>query len=111
MDLTCSVFVLHTLYMAEKTVVLNIRVSEPQARWLRKLAERQHSGNLSAAARQTLTDSWVLRRCRDEYQDLRGEGFLFPRDEIGATRPIEFFLSSFGANSEMRWEDQDAEWD
>jgi len=97
--------------MAEKTVVLNIRVSEPQARWLRKLAEAQHSGNLSAAARQTLTDSWILRRCREEYEALRiEEEFSFPRDEIGATRAIEFFLSSFGANSEMRWEDGDAEW-
>jgi hypothetical protein len=95
--------------MAEKTVVLNIRVNEPQARWLRKLAEARHSGNLSAAARQTLTDSWMLRRCREDYQALRAEGFSFPRDEDGATRGIEFLLSSFGANSEMRWEDQDVE--
>src|SRR5258705_13649353 len=96
--------------MAEKTVVLNVRVSERQARWLRNLAEAQHSGNLSGAARQAVTDSWVLRRVREEDRALRDEGFSFPRDEIGATRGIEFFLSSFGANSEMRWEDEDVEW-
>jgi len=96
--------------MAEKTVVLNIRVSEPQARWLRKLAESQHSGNLSAAARQTLTDSWMLRRCREGYNQLRAEGFSFPRDEDGSTLGIEFYLSSFAAKSETRWDDEDAEW-
>jgi hypothetical protein len=96
--------------MAEKTVVLNVRVSELQARWLRNLADAQHSGNLSAAARQAVTDAWVLRRVREDYRALREEGFAFPRDEIGATRGIEFFLSSFGANSEMRWEDADTEW-
>ena len=95
--------------MAEKTVVLNIRVSEPQARWLRRVAEAQHSGNLSAAARQAVSDSWMLRRVREEYEDLRREGFSIPRDEHGMTRPIEFILSSFGANSEMRWDDEDAE--
>jgi hypothetical protein len=96
--------------MAEKTVVLNVRVSEKQARWLRNLAEAQHSGNLSAAARQAVTDSWVLRRVRQEYRELRDEGFSFPPDEVGSTRGIEFFLSSFGANSDMRWEDEDVEW-
>lgn len=97
--------------MADKTVVLNIRVSEPQARWLRKVAQAQHGGNLSAAARQTLTDSWILRRIRDEYQVMVDEeGFSFPRGEHGMTRGIEFFLSRFGSNSEMRWEDEDAEW-
>ena len=96
--------------MAEKTVVLNVRVSELQARWLRNLADEQHSGNLSAAARQAVTDSWVLRRVRQEYESLRDEGFSFPRDEIGATRGIEFFLSSLGANSEMRWQEEDVEW-
>jgi hypothetical protein len=96
--------------MAEKTVVLNIRVSEPQARWLRKVAETKHSGNLSAAGRQALTDSWVLRRVREEYQEMAKEGFAFPRDDDGTTRGIEFFLSRFGSSSEMRWEDEDAEW-
>jgi hypothetical protein len=97
--------------MADKTVVLNIRVSEPQARWLRKVAEAQHGGNLSAAARQTLTDSWILRRVRDEYRDMVDEeGFSFPRGERGTTRGIEFFLSRFGSNSEMRWDDEAAEW-
>jgi hypothetical protein len=96
--------------MAEKTVVLNVRVSELQARWLRNLADAKHSGNLSAAGRQAVTDSWVLRRVREEYRALVDEGFSFPRDEDGATRGIEFFLSSFGANSEMRWDEEDVEW-
>jgi hypothetical protein len=96
--------------MADKTVVLNIRVSEPQARWLRNLAEAQHGGNLSAAARQTLTDSWILRRVRDEYRVMVDEeGFSFPRGEHGMTRGIEFFLSRFGSNSDMRWDNEDAE--
>ncbi len=96
--------------MAEKTVILNVRVSELQARWLRNLADAQHSGNLSAAARQTLTDSWALRRVREEYRALVDEGFSFPRLETGETRGIEFLLSSFGANSELRWDEADVEW-
>lgn len=96
--------------MSEKTVVLNVRVSEPQAQWLRNLAEAEHGGNLSAAARQTLTDSWMLRRCREEYDALRAEGFAFPHDEIGATRGIEFFLSSFGAKAQFRWSEEDSTW-
>ncbi len=96
--------------MAEKTVVLNIRVSEPQAKWLRALAKEQHSGNLSAAARQALTDSWLLRRARLDYMELRKEGFRFPRDEIGDNRTIEFVLSPMAAKAEMRWDDEDAEW-
>jgi hypothetical protein len=47
---------------------------------------------------------------REEYRALVDEGFSFPRDEDGATRGIEFFLSSFGANSEMRWDEEDVEW-
>ena len=96
--------------MAEKTIVLNVRVTELQARWLRNLAEAQHSGNLSAAVRQAVTDSWVLRRVRQQYGELVDEGFSFPLDEMGATRGIEFFLSSFGASSEMRWQEEDVEW-
>jgi hypothetical protein len=96
-------------YDRATAVVLNVRVSELQARWLHNLAEAQHSGNLSAAVRQAVTDSWVLRRVREQYRELLEEGFSFPRDEMGATRGIEFFLSSFGANSEMRWEDEDVE--
>jgi hypothetical protein len=96
--------------MAEKTVVLNIRVNEPQAQWLRNLADARHGGNLSAAARQALSDSWILRRLRDEYAGMVEEGFQFPKDELGATRAIEFFLSSFSANSEMRWDESAADW-
>jgi hypothetical protein len=92
---------------AEKTVVLNVRVTEQQAAWLRNVAEARHSGNLSEAVRQALTDSWMLRRAREEYRELRrGNGFEFPRDEDGMTRPIELFLSMELTNSV--WDDEDA---
>ncbi len=97
--------------MADKTVVLNVRVSELQAEWLRKLADAEHGGNLSAAARQTLSDSWMLRRVREEYQDMvEHHGFRFPMSERGTTRAIEFILSRMGTNAEMRWTEEDAEW-
>jgi hypothetical protein len=92
---------------ADKTVVLNVRVSERQAKWLRNVAEAQHSGNLSEAVRQTLTDSWILRRVRDEYETLeRYEGFRFPPDENGLTRPVEFLLRR---NIGLTWDDEDVE--
>jgi Arc/MetJ-type ribon-helix-helix transcriptional regulator len=92
---------------AEKTVVLNVRVSEQQAEWLRNVAEARHSGNLSEAVRQALFDSWMLRRAREEYKELRRtERFEFPRDEDGMTRPIELFLSMELTNSV--WDDEDA---
>jgi len=87
---------------AEKTVVLNVRVSEQQASWLRNVAEARHSGNLSEAVRQAVTDSWMLRRGREEYRQLHEEGFEFPRDERGMTRPLELLLS---------WELKDSVWD
>jgi hypothetical protein len=93
---------------AEKTVTLNVRVTERQARWLRKVAEAQHSGNLSEAVRQTVTDSWILRRCRDDYDDLRHQGFEFPRNEEGMTRGIEIFLSRMLKG--MTWDEEDVEW-
>lgn len=53
----------------------------------------------------------MMRRAREEYENMRKhEGFAFPRDEDGTTRGIEFFLSGFGAKSEVRWEESDAEW-
>lgn len=70
--------------------------------WLRKVAEERHSGNLSEAVRQALTDSWLLRRAREEYRSMRAEGFEFPRDEDGMTRGIELFLS---------WEMKQSVWD
>lgn len=91
---------------AEKTVVLNVRVSEQQAVWLRNVAEARHSGNLSEAVRQALTDSWMLRRAREEYKELRAEGFEFPRDEDGMTRPLELFLALDLRDSV--WDDEDA---
>lgn len=93
---------------AEKTVVLNVRVTERQARWLRNLAEEQHSGNLSEAVRQAITDSWVFRRVRSEYRDMREhEGFEFPPDQDGMTRPIAFFLG--WAYSGMTWDEEDVD--
>ncbi|MEO6349676.1 MAG: hypothetical protein ABIP53_03405, partial [Candidatus Limnocylindrales bacterium] len=68
---------------AEKTVVLNVRVSEQQAAWLRNVAEARHLGNLSEAVRQAVKDSWMLRRAREEYKELRSTGFELPRDEDG----------------------------
>ena len=97
--------------MAEKTTVVNVRLPELQARWLKNLADAEHGGNVSAAARKALADAWMMRRAREEYEDMREyEGFTFPRNEGGTTRGIEFFLSSFGAKSEFRWEEEDAEW-
>ena len=91
---------------AEKTVVLNVRVTERQARWLRNVAEQQHSGNVSEAVRQAVTDSWILRRVRDEYRTMRDEtGFQFPRDEDGMTRGIELFLS--WELDRMTWDEED----
>jgi Arc/MetJ-type ribon-helix-helix transcriptional regulator len=84
----------------------NVRVSEQQAAWLRNVAEARHSGNLSEAVRQAVTDSWMLRRAREEYKELRAEGFEFPRDEDGMTRGIELFLSWELKNSV--WDDDDA---
>ena len=96
---------------AEKTVVLNVRVSENQAKWLRNVAEDQHSGNLSEAVRQALTDSWLLRRVRDDYQAMQAEtGFEFPRDEDGLTRPLELFLSGTFKNVTLTWDEDDAKW-
>jgi len=92
---------------AEKTVVLNVRVSENQAKWLRRLAEAEHSGNLSEAVRQALTDSWILRRVREDYKQLEDEmGFQFPRHlDDKTTRAIELFLSStWSKNLTMTWE-------
>jgi hypothetical protein len=97
--------------MADKTVVLNVRVTELQAEWLRKLADLEHAGNLSAAARRTLSDSWMLRRVREEYQAMvEQDGFSFPRHEDGMSRGIEFMLSRMGQKSEMRWTEEDVEW-
>jgi hypothetical protein len=96
--------------MAEKTTVVNVRLPEHQARWLRKLADVEHGGNLSAAARKALADGWMMRRAREEYESMRiHEGFSFPPNEDGSTRGIQFFLSPFGAKSEFRWEEEDAE--
>jgi hypothetical protein len=93
---------------AEKTVVLNVRVSERQAEWLRKVADDQHSGNLSEAVRRAITDSWVFRRVRDEYRSMREhDGFSFPRDEHGLTRPIELFLG--WSTWDMTWDDEDVQ--
>ena len=73
--------------------MVNIRLPEMQARWLRNLAEAEHGGNLSAATRKALADAWMMRRAREEYNDLRRhEGFSFPSNEDGTTRGIEFFL-------------------
>lgn len=95
---------------AEKTVVLNVRVTERQAQWLRNVAEAQHSANLSDAVRQAITDSWILRRVREEYQSMREEsGFRFPSDEDGMTRPIELFLGGW-LNGRMTWSEEDVEW-
>jgi hypothetical protein len=96
---------------AEKTVVLNVRVSENQAKWLRNVAEAQHSGNLSETVRQAITDSWVLRRVREEYQAIQDEtNFEFPRDENGLTRPIELFLGRMVKGITMTWDKDDAKW-
>src|SRR4051794_7628832 len=98
------------LYMAraDKTVVLNVRVSENQAKWLRKVAEAHHSGNLIEAVRQALTDSWILRRARDEYLDLREDtGFQFPRNDERSTRAIELFFGSLGMGLTLVWEESD----
>lgn len=93
---------------AEKTVVLNVRVTERQARWLRNVADAQHSENLSEAVRQAITDSWILRRCRDDYDVLVREGFQFPPHEDGLTRGIQLLLSR--TLKGMTWDDEDAEW-
>ncbi len=97
---------------ADKTVVLNVRVSENQAKWLRKVAEEQHSGNLSEAVRQALTDSWVLRRVREEYAQLQDEmGFQFPRHiDDKTTRAIEMFLGPWSKSLTMTWDDDEAKW-
>jgi Arc/MetJ-type ribon-helix-helix transcriptional regulator len=89
-----------------KTVVLNVRISEKQALWLRNVAEARHSGNLSEAVRQAVTDSWMLRRAQEEYKGLRAESFEFPRDEDGMTRPLELFLALDLKDSV--WDDEDA---
>jgi Arc/MetJ-type ribon-helix-helix transcriptional regulator len=97
---------------AEKTVVLNVRVTENQAKWLRNVAEDQHSGNLSEAVRQAITDSWILRRVREEYKAVRAEeGFEFPRDEHGLTRPIEVLLGGgMFTGVTVTWDEDDAKW-
>lgn len=64
---------------AEKTVVLNVRVTERQAAWIRKRAEERHSGNLSEAVREAVTDAWLLEAARADYRRLRDEhGFRLP---------------------------------
>lgn len=93
---------------AEKTVVLNVRITERQARWLRNVAEEQHSDNVSEAVRQAITDSWMLRRCRDDYEVLRSEGFRFPPYEDGSVRSIELFLSRILKG--MTWDEEDVKW-
>jgi hypothetical protein len=85
--------------MAEKTTVLNIRLTERQADWLRKFADAEHGGNLSAAVRKALGEAWMMRRCREEYEILREyDGFEIPRNEDGSTRGLEMFLSPLGAS-------------
>src|SRR5215208_4217279 len=94
---------------ADKTVVLNVRVTERQAAWLRRVAEDQHAGNLSEAVRQAVTDSWVLRRVREEYRQMRDDlAFQFPPDENGMTRGIELLLSL--SLKGMTWDEGDVEW-
>lgn len=96
--------------MADKTTVVNVRLPENQARWLRNLADAEFGGNLSAAARKALTDGWMMRRSREDYEELRKEGFTFPSDSDGSSRPLALFLGWFGAKSEFHWDDEDAEW-
>jgi hypothetical protein len=96
--------------MAEKTTVVNVRLPENQARWLRNLADAEFGGNLSAAARKALADGWMMRRAREDYQALTSEGFTIPSNADGSSRALAFFLGPFGAKSDFRWDDEDAEW-
>jgi len=90
---------------ADKTVVLNVRVSERQARWLRNVAEAHHNGNLSEAVRQSVDDAWMFRQVRDEYRAMRQhEGFRFPRNDDDLTRPIELLL---GWDLTLTWDEDD----
>jgi hypothetical protein len=96
--------------MAEKTTVVNVRLPENQARWLRNLADAEFGGNLSAAARKAFTDGWMMRRAREDYDSMTAEGFSIPPNEDGSSRAIAFFLGSLGAKAEFRWDKEDAEW-
>jgi hypothetical protein len=93
----------------EKTVVLNVRLTEPQADWLRGRAAAHHGGNLSAAARQALTDAWMFARCREDYRRLRDEqGFRFPVwPATGEGSFLEFALR-FGGDG-ATWSEGDEE--